>query len=89
MDSEIKEKWKKAVSLAETKKEFKQYWWVYLLVICLLFSVWAYKHDMAVCEKCLEDPCGYCGIYPNSQEHSNPLWQSLNISNLTIKKEDT
>lgn len=55
--------------------------WVNFLEICavliiLLFIVWAYKHDTAVCQDIFKNPCKYC-----INGHFNPLtgkWDILN-----------
>lgn len=33
---------------------------IIFMIALVLFCVWAYQHDVAMCEEVLSDPCGYC-----------------------------
>jgi len=39
-------------------------WWnlikVFIFLVLICFLVWSYKHDLAECWSCVEDPCEYC-----------------------------
>jgi hypothetical protein len=45
-----------------------------LIVALILFSVWAYKTDVATCYEVIKDPCDYCdNAYPTLNNFENKL----------------
>ena len=45
------------------KNLFKMDFLSFIFLVVILFSAWAYKHDMASCFELREEPCAYCGPY--------------------------
>ena len=58
-----------------------------LIVVTLLFTAWAYKHDTFECKKFMEDPCNYSISHCANRfgEAINPV--DLSKINRTIQRE--
>ena len=57
---------------------------VLLIVALIMFSVWAYKTDVATCYEIIKDPCDYCdNSYPTLNTGDNKIdlsgWEGFEI----------
>lgn len=73
---------------SEVKKklhfDWKKDWFWIVFTIIVIFTAWAYKHDMAVCQDVMKDPCKYCGrCQAEGLFIEQPHIPNLSIENIT------